>query len=80
MPTAFVMATVTQGEIESAVDGLSGFDDVIEVYSVAGEYDLVVKVQVEDYEQFADVIPERIGSLPEIEHTETMMAFKTYRL
>jgi anthranilate phosphoribosyltransferase len=79
MPTAIVLASVAQGEIDAAVDGLSTLDDVTEVYSVAGEYDLVAKVQVEDYERFADVIPERLQSVPGIEGTETLMAFKTYR-
>jgi DNA-binding Lrp family transcriptional regulator len=80
MPTAFVLANVTQGKTGGAVDGLSGFEDVTEVYSVAGGYDLVVKVQVEDYEQFADVIPDRLAAVDHIEETETLMAFNTYKL
>lgn len=80
MPTAFVLAAVAKGGIEDAVEALSQFEDVTEVYSVAGDYDLVVKVQVEEYERFADVIPERLQSVSEIERTKTMMAFKTYKL
>lgn len=80
MPTAIVLATVESGGIEDAVETLSEFEDVTEVYSVAGEYDLVVTVQVEEYERFADVIPERLQSIDEIERTKTMMAFKTYKL
>jgi DNA-binding Lrp family transcriptional regulator len=80
MPTAFILVDVAQGEVDTAVDGLSEFEDVTEVYSVAGGYDLVVKVQVEDYERFADVIPERLATVDGIEETETLMAFKTYKL
>ena len=80
MPTALVLMTVEKGGIEAAIDDLSEFEDVTEVYSVAGGYDLVVKVQVEDYERFADVIPERLATVDGIEETETLMAFKTYKL
>ncbi|MFW6436071.1 MAG: Lrp/AsnC family transcriptional regulator [Halococcoides sp.] len=79
MPTAFILANVAQGEIDAAADGLSDFEDVVEVYSVAGEYDLIIKVQVEDYERFADVIPDRLQSVQELEETETLMAFKTFK-
>lgn len=79
MPTAFVLTTAQEGEIERAIDGLSELDNVTEVYSIAGQYDLLIKVQVAEYEQFADVIPERLQSVDEIDRTETLMAFKTYK-
>jgi DNA-binding Lrp family transcriptional regulator len=79
MPTAFVLANVAQGGVDAAVDELSGFEDVTEVYSIAGEYDLLAKVRVEDYDQFADVIPSRLATIDAIEETETLMAFKTYK-
>jgi DNA-binding Lrp family transcriptional regulator len=79
MPTAFVLANVTQGGVDAAVDELSRFEDVTEVYSIAGEYDLLAKVRVEEYDQFADVIPERLATVDQIEETETLMAFKTYK-
>lgn len=79
MPTAFVLTTVVQGGIERAVEELSEFENVTEVYSIAGQYDLIIKVQVEEYERFAEVIPQQLQSVEGIERTETLMAFKTYK-
>jgi DNA-binding Lrp family transcriptional regulator len=80
MPTALVLMTVEKGGIEAAIDDLSEFEDVTEVYSVAGPHDLVAKVQVEEYDRFADVIPRQFQSVEAIAETETLMAFKTYKL
>jgi anthranilate phosphoribosyltransferase len=79
MPNAFILTSVTKGGIGDAIDSLSEFDHVTEVYSIAGRYDLLIKVQVEEYEQFTEVIPEKLQSVDEIEETETLMAFKTYK-
>ncbi|MFB6147139.1 MAG: Lrp/AsnC family transcriptional regulator [Halobacteriaceae archaeon] len=79
MPTALVLITAAQSGIGDAIDGLSDMSDVTEVYSVAGEYDLVATVQVEEYERFAEVIPERLQTIDGVETTQTLMAFKTYQ-
>jgi DNA-binding Lrp family transcriptional regulator len=79
MPSAFILTSVAKGAVEDAIDDLSEFDHVTEVYSIAGRYDLLIKVQVEEYEQFTDVIPEKLQSVEAIEETETLMAFKTYK-
>ncbi|MFB6131111.1 MAG: Lrp/AsnC family transcriptional regulator [Salinigranum sp.] len=80
MPTAIVLLTVEKGGVEPTVDALSEIEDVTEVYSVAGEYDLVAKIQVEEYDRFAEVIPRQFQAIDGIASTETLMAFKTYKL
>jgi DNA-binding Lrp family transcriptional regulator len=54
--------------------------EVIEVYSIAGEYDLIAKVRVEEYERLAEIVTQKIQKIPGIERTKTLMAFKTYKL
>lgn len=80
MPTAIVLMETEKGGIDSTIDELSDIEEVIEVFSVAGEYDLVAKVNVEEYERFAEVIPGRFQDVDTIDRTETLMAFKTYKL
>ncbi len=47
--------------------------------STAGAYDLVVKVQVQEYEHMAEVITERLQGVGGIINTETLMGFHTYK-
>lgn len=76
----FVLINAKKGEIESAAKEIGRLDEVVEVYSIAGEYDLIAKVRVEEYERLAEVVTQKIQKIPGIERTRTLMAFKTYKL
>jgi anthranilate phosphoribosyltransferase len=80
MITAFVLINVKKGEIENTAREMGRLDEVVEVYSIAGEYDLIAKVRVEEYERLAEVVTQKIQKIPGIEKTRTLMAFKTYKL
>jgi DNA-binding Lrp family transcriptional regulator len=51
---------------------------VQEVYSVSGEWDLVVIVRVPAYEQIAEVVTEKFPAVKGIERTQTLTAFRAY--
>jgi DNA-binding Lrp family transcriptional regulator len=76
--TAIVMidaATDSIGEVAEAVADLEG---VSEVYSVAGEADLIAIVRVREFEQVAEVIAGRINKVPGVIDTDTHIAFRAY--
>jgi DNA-binding Lrp family transcriptional regulator len=76
--TAIVMidaATDSIGEVAEAVAGLEG---VSEVYSVAGDADLIAIVRVREFEQVAQVIAGRINKVPGVIDTDTHIAFRAY--
>ena len=78
MITAIVMidaATDSIGEVAQAVADLDG---VSEVYSVAGDTDLIAVVRVREFEQVAQVIAGRINKVPGVIDTETHIAFRAY--
>ena len=52
--------------------------EVSEVYSVAGRYDLVAIVRVKNNQQIADTITVKFGELNGIAATETLIAFNTF--
>ncbi|MBM7804852.1 DNA-binding Lrp family transcriptional regulator [Geodermatophilus bullaregiensis] len=78
MITAIVMidaATDAIGEVAQAIADLEG---VSEVYSVAGDADLVAIVRVREFEQIAEVIAGRINKVPGVLETDTHIAFRAY--
>ncbi|MGY1813133.1 Lrp/AsnC family transcriptional regulator [Blastococcus sp. SYSU D00820] len=78
MITAIVMidaATDAIGEVAEAVADLEG---VSEVYSVAGDADLIAIVRVREFEQIAEVIAGRINKVPGVLETDTHIAFRAY--
>ena len=78
MITAIVMidaATDSIGEVATAVADLDG---VSEVYSVAGDVDLIAVVRVREFDQIAEVIAGRINKVPGVLETDTHIAFRAY--
>lgn len=64
--------------IPEAAQAIADIDGVSEVYSVAGEFDLVAIVRVSAHDDLATVIPSGIGKVGGVERTETLIAFQVY--
>jgi DNA-binding Lrp family transcriptional regulator len=75
---AFVLLDVDVASVPEAAEALCEIDGVIEVYSVTGRYDLIVKVKVARNDELADVVTGRIGKVPGIVGSETVIAFRSY--
>lgn len=78
MLAAFVLIDAEPNRVASLASELADVDGVAEVYSVAGECDLVAIVRVREHDQLAEVVTGRIGALSGIVATRTMVAFKAY--
>jgi DNA-binding Lrp family transcriptional regulator len=78
MVTAFVLINARPDRTAALAEALADFDDVSEVYSVAGDVDLVAVVRVRHHEDLADVVTKHIAALDGIESTHTLIAFRAY--
>lgn len=78
MITTIVLIQADPKRIPETARALAGIDGVQEVYSVSGEWDLVVIVRVPDYEQIAEVVTERFPLVAGIVRTQTLTAFRAY--
>ena len=64
--------------IPEAAAAIADLDGVSEVYSVAGEFDLVAIVRVPRHEDLAQAIPDGISKVEGVMRTETLIAFQVY--
>lgn len=78
MITAVVLINAAVDAIPEIAQQVSEIDGVTEVYSVAGDVDLVAMVRVRAHEDLADVIAGRVNKVPGILSTQTLIAFRTY--
>ena len=78
MVTTVVLAVCNVHEIPETAQAVADIDGVSEVYSVAGDYDLVIMVRVRNHDDLASVVSEGIAKIPGIERTQTLVAFKVY--
>ena len=78
MITAIVLVQAAKGTIPDLAQALLEIPEVTEVYSVAGDYDLVAIVRVKEYDAMAEVVPGRLQRLDGVVRTQTLMAFQCY--
>ena len=78
MVTAVVLIRSETDQVSELAATLADLDGVSEVFSVAGQYDLVALVRVRENEDLARVISEKMRKLPCIRSSETLIAFKVY--
>jgi DNA-binding Lrp family transcriptional regulator len=78
MITAFVMMQAERSRIASVPDELLKISGVTEVYSVAGDFDLVAIVRVKEADDLANVVTEQFVKVQGITRTTTLIAFRCY--
>ncbi len=78
MITAIVLVSAAVDQIPEVAQRLAELDGVSEVYSVAGDIDLVAMVRVRRHEQLHEVIAGRLNKVDGVLATQTLIAFQAY--
>jgi DNA-binding Lrp family transcriptional regulator len=78
MVSAVVLIKAQVESIAEIAGALTKLRGVTQVFSVAGHYDLVVLLHVQENEELADLVSERIRKVQGIVETETLIAFRVY--
>jgi DNA-binding Lrp family transcriptional regulator len=76
--TAIVMITAATDRIPEVAETIAGIDGVSEVYSVAGNADLIALVRVREFDEVAEVIAGKVNKVGGVLDTETHIAFRAY--
>jgi DNA-binding Lrp family transcriptional regulator len=76
--TAIVMVRAAVDRIPEVAQAIAELDGVSEVYSVAGDVDLVALVRVRRHEELAEVIAGRLNKVDGVRETQTHIAFQAY--
>jgi anthranilate phosphoribosyltransferase len=77
--TAFVLMKISVGKLPEVSKELLAIEEIKDLYMVTGEFDLLAVLEVDKYEQLGEIIVEKIHKIKNIERTQTLMAFKTYK-
>ncbi|MBF6330200.1 Lrp/AsnC family transcriptional regulator [Nocardia transvalensis] len=78
MITAIVLIHAEAARIAETAQALADLEGVTEVYSCAGDVDLIAVVRVRNHEQIAEVVTGRINKTQGVLRTDTHIAFKSY--
>lgn len=78
MITTIVMVSVEANRIPEVAQQIADLEGVSEVYSVAGDVDLIAVVRVREFDQIAEIIAGRLSKIEGVVHTDTHVAFRAY--
>jgi len=72
MAMGFVLITTAPTHERDVYTKLSKVSEVVEVHPLFGEYDLIVKVEPEDFEKLGDIVVNKIRSIDGVIDTKTL--------
>ncbi len=79
MQTIFVMVKCDLGKAyEVADEAVQSIEQVSEVYSTSGEYDLLIKCYLPETADIGHFVTESVQRLPGVKETFTIIAFKAF--
>lgn len=78
MVTAILLIKAERGRVIEVAENLADISGITEVYSVAGRYDLVAIIRVNNAEDMANLVTQEVVKVKGIRKTETLTAFRAY--
>jgi DNA-binding Lrp family transcriptional regulator len=76
MVHAVILLNVQRDQINQVAERLAAVDGIAEVYSVAGQYDLVVMARTRDNDGLADLVTNHLLREADVVRSETLIAFR----
>jgi DNA-binding Lrp family transcriptional regulator len=78
MVNAVILLVVEKSKVNEVAEKLVELPAVTEVYSVAGQYDLVAIARVKNNEGIADAVTNKMLKIDGIVRSETLIAFRAF--
>jgi DNA-binding Lrp family transcriptional regulator len=79
MRFAYILIKAESGRIGEVADRLAEIDEISEVHSISGPYDILAKVRVEKYEDLGDMVPGKLQKVSGIRETNTFLVFNIFK-
>jgi DNA-binding Lrp family transcriptional regulator len=76
MVSAVILLSVEKTKVNEVAEKLVDLSGITEVYSVAGQYDLVAVARVRDNDAIADAVTRQMLKIEGILRSETLIAFR----
>ncbi len=74
MTTAIILVNVKRSKLKDVTDAIKDIKGVTEVYTVAGEYDLVAMLRVKNVSAFQKILTDKMTNIEGVTRTKTLIA------
>ena len=75
----FVNIFVDSPEMDNVVAWLSKLENVVDIYEVTGEFDIVTLISAEDIEEFRRVLQTKIEKIKGVKSTVSSVVLKAHK-
>ncbi len=79
MRAVFIMLKTDPGTLATVADRITELESFSEAFSISGEYDLLVKLYVENFDDLSHLVTEQIQKIPHIRETFTLLTFHAFK-
>ena len=79
MRAVFVMLKTEPGHMTEVANRIADIESFSEAYSISGQYDLLVKLYLDDIASIGRVVEKEIHAIPHIRETHTILTFEAFR-
>ncbi len=77
MVIAYVLINTKPGEEERVSEAISKIDGMVEIYTLFGEYDMIVKIESKDYSGIESIVIRKIRNIKGVIDTKTLTTINT---
>ncbi len=74
MVVAYVLIKANTSEADRLLDEVSSLENILDAHVVAGDVDLIAKVDVESPQAVKDIVADEIQGMDGVENTETYIS------
>lgn len=78
MRAVFVMVKTDPGHGTEVANKIAEVESFSEAYSITGQYDLLVKLYVDEIDSLGRLIEREIHSIPHVRETFTILTFEAF--
>ncbi len=78
MRAVFVLIKTEPRHVAEVAARMADLEAFSEAYSISGEYDILAKLYVENFDDFGRLVTEQIHDIPHIRDTFTILTFKAF--
>jgi DNA-binding Lrp family transcriptional regulator len=79
MPIGFVLINTAPAHEHEVYTKLSKIPEIVEVHPLFGEFDLITKVEPEDFEKLGELVIEKIRSIKGVVDTKTLTGVESLK-
>jgi len=76
MAVGFVLISTAPAKEHEVYNVLLKIEEVVELHPLFGEYDLIAKIEAEDFNKLGEIVVDKIRSIPGVVDTKTLTGIK----